>query len=77
MNDDERSLFRGAAARANYLAMDRVDIEFALEASGTCLWNIEAGHVHSLEMEGEAAMAIDMEMGMDFGKYPVTHHNSI
>ena len=29
LNDDERSLFRGASARANYLAMDRLDIAFS------------------------------------------------
>ena len=47
--------------------LDRVDLEFALEATGELLWNIRAGHLHSLELEGEAAIALDMEMGMDFG----------
>jgi hypothetical protein len=47
--------------------IDRVDVEFALETSGELLWNVGAGHVHSLSLEGEVAVAMDMEMGMDMG----------
>ncbi|MCP3917572.1 MAG: hypothetical protein GY711_18665 [bacterium] len=47
--------------------IDRVDVEFALETKGQMLWNIKAGVIHSLELEGEAAVAMDMEMGMDMG----------
>jgi hypothetical protein len=48
-------------------SLDRVDLEFALEAKGELLWNISAGHIYSLNLEGDAAIAMDMEMGMDFG----------
>jgi hypothetical protein len=47
--------------------LDRVDVEFAYEASGQCLWNVRAGHAHSLSLEGEAVIALDMEVNMDFG----------
>lgn len=47
--------------------LDRVDIEFAYEASGQCLWNVRAGHAHSLSLEGEAIIAMDLEINMDFG----------
>lgn len=52
--------------------LDRVDVEFALEATGEMLWNLGGGHVHSLAMEGDSAVAIDMEMGMDFGGQSMT-----
>jgi hypothetical protein len=54
------------------LSLDRVDVEFALEAKGELLWNITAGHIHSLSIEGDSAMAMDMEMGMDFGGQSMT-----
>jgi len=47
--------------------LDRVDVEFAYEAEGQCLWNVRAGHAHSLSLEGEAIVALDMEVNMDFG----------
>jgi hypothetical protein len=47
--------------------LDRVDVEFAYEASGQCLWNVAGGHAHSLSLEGEAVIAMDMEINMDFG----------
>ena len=47
--------------------MDRVDVEFALEATGELLWDLSGGHVHSMELEGDSMIAIDMEMSMDFG----------
>ena len=47
--------------------LDRVDVEFAYEASGQCLWNVRGGHAHSLSLEGEAAVALDMAVNMDFG----------
>ena len=47
--------------------LDRVDVEFAYEASGQCLWNVRAGHAHSLSLEGEAIIALDMEVNLDFG----------
>jgi len=47
--------------------LDRVDVEFAYEASGQCLWNVAGGHAHSLSLEGEAVIALDMEINMDFG----------
>jgi len=48
-------------------SLDRVDIEFAYEASGRCLWNVSEGHAHSLSLEGEAAIAMDLEINVDLG----------
>lgn len=49
------------------MSLDRVDVEFALESSGELLWNMSGGHVHSLVLEGESAVSMEMEMGMNAG----------
>lgn len=49
------------------MSLDRVDVEFALETAGELLWNMSTGHVHSMNLEGESAVSIEMEMGMNAG----------
>lgn len=49
------------------MSLDRVDVEFALESSGELLWNMSGGHVHSMTLEGESAVSMEMEMGMNAG----------
>ena len=47
------------------MSLDRADVEFALETSGELLWNIGAGHVYSLNLEGDSAVSMAMEMAID------------
>lgn len=49
------------------VTLERADVEFALEGGGELQWNTTAGHVHSLFIEGDTAMAMDVEMTMDMG----------
>ncbi len=59
------------------LDLDHVNLEFAYEASGSCMWNVAGGHAQSMSLEGEAAMAMDMEMAMDFGGQAMTMEMSM
>lgn len=47
--------------------LDRAQVQFALEATGQLLWNISAGHVHSLELAGDSAMGMEMALNIDLG----------
>ena len=49
------------------VSLSRADVEFELELKGQLLWNLTAGHVHGLELEGTSTVASDVEMNMDAG----------
>lgn len=42
--------------------VDRMEMAMTYEAKGELLWNLDAGHVHSLEIEGDATTEMDMGM---------------
>jgi len=49
------------------VSLDRADVEFELDMKGQLLWDVTAGHVHGLELEGTSTVASDVEMNMDAG----------
>ena len=59
------------------MTLDRVDVEFALQASGILLWDLRGGHVYSLVLEGDSAVSMDMEMSMDMGGQAMTFEMSM
>ena len=59
------------------MIIDRVDVEFALETEGELLWDLRGGHVYSLSLEGDIAVAMDMEMGMDMGGQEISFEMSM
>lgn len=67
MSDMIEEMIAEEAPEGVEMNIDRVDVEFALETTGELIWNMSAGVVYSLKLEGEAAVAMDMEMGMDMG----------
>jgi hypothetical protein len=44
-----------------------LDSEYAFEAEGELLWDLEAGLVHSLQLSGELRMIVDTSMSMKMG----------
>lgn len=44
-----------------------LDGEYAYEAEGELLWNLESGLIHGLSLSGEVRMIVDMAMGMKMG----------
>lgn len=46
------------------MSYQSVDIEFEWEAEGILLWNMDAGRLQSIEMNGNGASTIDMAMSM-------------
>jgi len=59
------------------MELQQVDIEFTFAGSGTLLWNLAAGHLHSFQMDGEAAITIDMGMTMDMAGEEMTMEMSM
>lgn len=59
------------------LSLDRVDVEFALQAKGTLLWDLRGGHVHYFVLEGDSAVSMDMEMSLDMGGQAMTFEMSM
>lgn len=53
------------------MAIDRMEMAMTYEGSGELLWNLDAGHVHSLDMEGEVTTEMDMAMTMN-GEMQIT-----
>jgi hypothetical protein len=60
------------APETREMSLDRVDVEFALKSKGELLWDLDRHHVHSLQLEGESAIAMDMVVSMDFGGNAMT-----
>ncbi len=42
--------------------VDRMEMAMTYEGTGELLWNLDAGHVHSLKIEGEVTTEMDMGM---------------
>ena len=48
--------------------IERMDVEFSIEATGKAYWDMEAGHISGLELQGDLSVTMDMEMSMDMGQ---------
>ncbi|MFT4539300.1 MAG: hypothetical protein ACI841_001161 [Planctomycetota bacterium] len=48
--------------------IDRMDVEFTIEASGKAFWDMDGGHIAGLELEGDIEITLDMEMSIDMGQ---------
>lgn len=49
------------------MSIDRVDMEFVLEAQGKLFWNLAGGHMHSFELDGDVTINSEEEMSVEFG----------
>ncbi|MEM6674322.1 MAG: hypothetical protein AAF726_15865 [Planctomycetota bacterium] len=49
------------------MSIDRMDVNMTYAGKGEMLWNLSAGHVHSLDMKADITIGMDMAMGMDMG----------
>ena len=49
------------------MSVDRMDLTMNLEGTGELLWNVAAGHVHSMTLQADMEIGMDMAMGMDMG----------
>ena len=47
------------------VSLDRADVELSIQSTGQLLWNLSAGHVQGLTLEGDTEFAMDIEMSMD------------
>lgn len=54
----------GAIAGAE-MDVEHMDLEFALEAEGTLLWDVASGHVRKLDLTGKSTMKMDIGMSID------------
>jgi hypothetical protein len=41
------------------------DVNLDVQGGGTLLWDLSAGHVHSLQMKGDCQIALDISVSMD------------
>ena len=44
-----------------------MDVDYKLDAEGTLMWDIAAGHAHSFEMSGPSHANMDMAMKLSPG----------
>lgn len=49
------------------MSIDRMDLTMSFEGTGELLWNVAAGHAHSLSLQADLEIGMDMAMGMDMG----------
>ena len=49
------------------MSMDRLDLTMSMEGTGELMWNAAAGHIHSLSLQADLEVGMDMAMGMDMG----------
>jgi len=47
------------------MEFDHMDIEYALQAEGELLWNVAAGHFHTLELSGTTTFKSDQAMSIE------------
>jgi len=47
------------------MVVESADAEWTFEGSGVLLWNLDGGHVHSLELEGQVTTLNEQEMSVD------------
>ncbi len=47
------------------MEFDHMDIEYALQAEGELLWNVAAGHFHTLELSGTTTFKSDQAMTIE------------
>lgn len=59
------------------MTLDRMDVELSVESTGTLLWNLGAGHVHSFELDSDVEIAMDMAMNMDMGGQSIAMEMSL
>jgi hypothetical protein len=46
------------------IEVEAVDVEWTFAGEGELLWNLEAGHFHSFELNGDVEMTMDMAMAV-------------
>ena len=49
------------------MSIDRMEMAMTSEGTGELLWNVAAGHAHSLSLQADLEIGMDMAMGMDMG----------
>jgi hypothetical protein len=47
------------------LSIDTADLNLDYEGEGVLLWDLEAGHMYSLEINGDAEMALDFSISLE------------
>ena len=49
-------------------SIESMDLAFTFEGGGELLWNLRGGHVHSLGLQGDVTIGMDMSMTMNMGQ---------
>jgi hypothetical protein len=49
------------------VSVDEATVSLALDGSGTLIWDLEGGHLHSFEMAPELEMLVDVYVSIDVG----------
>jgi len=52
-------------------------IEYAVTYTGEMLWNVKAGRLHSLELQGEAKLSMDTKSSIEFGEESHELHQKV
>ncbi len=47
------------------LSVDTADLNIDFEGEGTLLWNLQAGHVHSCQLSGDATVNVNLALGVE------------
>ena len=50
------------------MELESFDLEFTFEGQGELLWNSASNHVHSMKLEGDVTVMLDMAMSIDMGE---------
>ncbi len=59
------------------MELESVDLEFSLDTEGELLWDLEAGHFHSLELSGDSKIIADTAMTVQVGEQDQQMENSM
>ncbi len=65
LTEISRAAMEKAKREGMTMEMKSVDVEFELGGQGELLWDVEAGHVHSLEFSGPSSAKIDISIGLE------------
>lgn len=49
------------------MTLDRADVAFAIQATGELRWNLTAGRIEGMKLEGDTAIGMDTAVFMEFG----------
>ena len=67
MSDFFTEMMEGLLPEGVDMSIDRVDMEFVLEAEGKLFWSLSGGHIHSFELDGDVTINSEEEMSVEFG----------